>query len=197
LPHVADPDFSHWKKGRDQAVQFLNNILSHIDEPFNKKQQKHSATSPESNPVFIVYGHNKNMLNEVARYLKKEEVNYIILEDLANKGDTLIEKFERSITENNVNYAIVLFSPDDHLLLPIEDEKHSREIYRVRQNILIELGYFMGKFGRGQTCVIFDKSKVEQNFDMPSDYQGVAWIAYDDNWKDDLRTELKGAHIIK
>ena len=197
-----------WRAGKKDAVNLLNDILSHLDDvSLNKlqnsgktapktisKEQNTSKAVPESSAVFIVYGHDDTMLNAVVRYLTKLEIKYILLEDIPNKGNTIIEKIEKN---SNVNYAIILFSPDDHLVLVDEVNKQREEIYRVRQNILIELGIFIGKLGRDRTCTIFKKPEVDKKFDMPSDYQGVAWIAYDDNWKDKLIDELKAAQIIK
>jgi predicted nucleotide-binding protein len=61
---------------------------------------------------------------------------------------------------------------------------------RARQNVVLELGYFVGKLTRARVAVLF-KGSVE----LPSDYHGVLYIQMDDGdgWKLRLAKELKQA----
>lgn len=65
---------------------------------------------------------------------------------------------------------------------------------RARQNVLLELGFFIGHLGRDKVCAL-KKGAVE----IPSDFAGVVWESMDDNngWKQSLCRELEAAgHII-
>ena len=95
---------------------------------------------PLSNKIFIVHGHDNGAKSEVARFLEKIGFEAIILHEQANQGKTIIEKID---AYGNVGFAVVLLTPDDEgcarggSLLP-----------RARQNVILELGYFIGRLGR-------------------------------------------------
>ena len=79
---------------------------------------------------------------------------------------------------------MVLLTPDDEGGL-----KHSDAMrLRARQNVIFELGFFIGRLGRNRVCAL-TKGDVE----IPSDYSGVVYIQMDGGWKLDLVRELKGA----
>ena len=65
---------------------------------------------------------------------------------------------------------------------------------RPRQNVVLELGYFIGKLGRIKVCAL-----KRGNMEIPSELAGVVWETMDDNggWKQALARELQAAgHII-
>lgn len=67
----------------------------------------------------------------------------VILHEQANKGRTIIEKFEQHAVP--CAFAVVLLTPDDHG----GAAKSNAELRsRARQNVILELGYFVGKLGR-------------------------------------------------
>jgi predicted nucleotide-binding protein len=88
-----------------------------------------------------------------------------------------------------VGYAIVLLTPDDlgHLQGKPKEIKS-----RARQNVVLELGYFMGKLSRKRVCAL-SKGDVE----MPSDYHGVLVEVMDEDggWKIKLAREMKSAGL--
>jgi predicted nucleotide-binding protein len=59
--------------------------------------------------------------------------------------------------------------------------------YRGRQNVILEMGYFMGKLGRMNLAILYTP-EVE----LPSDMQGFNYIPYDDggNWKQKIAKEI-------
>ena len=61
---------------------------------------------------------------------------------------------------------------------------------RARQNVLLELGYFIGRLGRERVCAL-KRGVVE----IPSDFAGVVWEAMDsgNGWKQALGRELAAA----
>jgi len=44
---------------------------------------------------------------------------------------------------------------------------------RARQNVIFELGFFLGKLGRKNVVAVF---KQDLNFEIPSDYSGVLYL---------------------
>ena len=61
---------------------------------------------------------------------------------------------------------------------------------RARQNVIAELGYFVGRLGRSRVTV-FRKGDVE----VPSDFAGIVYIDLDGGgaWKRSLGQELEEA----
>jgi predicted nucleotide-binding protein len=66
----------------------------------------------------------------------------IILHEQPNAGQTIIEKVERYA---GVAFAVVLLTPDD-IGAEKGNESHLRP--RARQNVILELGYFLARLGR-------------------------------------------------
>jgi len=132
--------------------------------------------------VFVVHGHEDAPREQVARYLTQLGVTPIILHEQPSKGMTLIEKFE---SHAGVGFAVVLLTPDDVGHARTEPE---RPKFRARQNVILELGFFLGRLGRERVCAVL-KGDVER----PSDYDGVTYIPFDDGggWRLLLARELK------
>lgn len=64
--------------------------------------------------------------------------------------------------------------------------------FRARQNVVMELGFFLGRLGRDRVAAIYDE-RVE----MPSDYKGVLFLPYDKAgmWQHSLVKEIKASGI--
>jgi len=43
---------------------------------------------------------------------------------------------------------------------------------RARQNVVLELGYFLGTIGRDKVCALY-----EEGVELPSDYDGVVYVS--------------------
>lgn len=137
--------------------------------------------------VFVVHGHDNEAKEATARFLGKLGLTPIILHEQPNSGRTLIEKFE--IYSDDVAFAIVLLTPDD-----VGESKASSVNLqpRARQNVVLELGYFLGRLGRSRVCALH-----KHGLELPSDYQGVAYVEMDaaGAWKSKLAQELIEAKI--
>lgn len=133
--------------------------------------------------VFIVHGHDNEMKIDVAECLRKLEFEPIILNEKASRSMTIIEKLEH---HSDVEFAVILLSPCD------EGRKRDTGEYsaRARQNVILELGYFIGKIGRKNTC-----SLLKESVEAPSDFTGIVYTSFDSigAWKMELAKELKAA----
>jgi predicted nucleotide-binding protein len=137
-----------------------------------------------SNKVFVVHGHDDGARESVARFLQSAGFEPIILHERASAGRTVIEKVERYGAD--VSFAVVLLTPDD-----VGSAKGAAALEsRARQNVLLELGYFMGRLGRDRVCVL-RKSDVS----IPSDFAGTVWVDLDaaGAWRTSLAKELRDA----
>lgn len=160
----------------------LENILEVLED----EEQDHSPDNvliPEEKTIcykkiFIVHGHDGELKQSVARVIEKQGINAIILSEQANKGRTIIEKFE---DYSDVGGAICLFTADDYG----RAKNDTTDNIRARQNVVLETGYFMGKLGRENVVLLADKG-----IEMPSDLSGVVYTD-STNWEINLLKELK------
>jgi predicted nucleotide-binding protein len=142
--------------------------------------------SPAVRPtkVFIVHGHNSGIKDSVARVLQTLGLKPIILHEQPNGGRTVFEKFSAYA---DVSFAVVLMTADDVGKAKAEpgDVKP-----RARQNVILELGYFLCRLGPSKVCALY-----ESGVEIPSDYQGVLFTELDANghWRYDLVKELRAA----
>lgn len=144
-----------------------------------------AATLPRSR-IFVVHGRSARR-HEVARFLRATTGNEpVILDEQPNASLTVIEKFERYAHE--CTYAVVLVTGDDEGRL----RGTTKFGTRARQNVLFELGYFVGVLGRGHVAVL-----SEPNVDVPSDLGGVLTTSFDETggWKFALVKELRHVGI--
>jgi len=151
-----------------------------------------------SRNVFIVHGRDDKPKLELARMLEKLSFNVIILSEEADKGRTLIEKLEQETID--IGFAFVILTPDDvgmersvYEKKIIEPEKYQNVglCYRARQNVILELGYFIGKIGRNRVCCLY-----KGNVELPSDIHGVIFKKFNESVEECYKgiiEELKAA----
>jgi predicted nucleotide-binding protein len=91
-----------------------------------------------------------------------------------------MEKIE---AHGDVGFAVVLLTPDD------EGRKIDGNLqFRARQNVMLELGYFIGRLGRSNVCAL-TRGSVE----LPSDFAGIVYQAMEDGWRAAVARELADA----
>ena len=131
------------------------------------------------------------MKQSVARTLMKLNLEPIILHEQPDSGKTIIEKLERDAISG---FAVILLSPDDmgYLKDEVAKDKGAKQIKpRARQNVILELGYFIGRLGRDKVMAL----KKGDDLEVPSELSGVVYTPFDDHggWKSKLVKELKAA----
>lgn len=137
------------------------------------------------NKVFIVHGHDDHMKISVARFVAQLQLEPVILHEQPNGGRTIIEKF---IDHSEVGYAIVLLAGDDKGGLASEQADGYR--LRARQNVIFELGFFIGKLGRSRVVALH-----REGVEIPSDYSGVLFVPFDKAgvWQLHVAKEMRAA----
>lgn len=153
----------------------------------NTMSEVKKIDSEKQKDIFIVHGRNHSLKEEVARFIEKLKLNPVILHEQPNKGRTIIEKF---IEHSDVGFSIILLTPDDKGGL-VEDSIEEYKL-RARQNVIFELGYFIGKLGRGRVCALY-----MPGVEIPSDYSGILFIKVDSlgNWRLQLAKEIKSSGV--
>lgn len=191
FPMNAGEDW--WESHRSTSLQSQVRKLEGLVELLQTEVQlEQGAAATLQKPVighriFLVHGHDEATLHETARFLEKLDQEIIILREQPNKGRTIIEKFEDYA---DVGFAVVLLTSDDRgglSHLPVEEQKS-----RTRQNVIFELGYFIGRLGRNRVCALYTPA-----VEIPSDYSGVLYIQLDEQggWRLALAKEMKAAGL--
>ena len=184
----------HLKERRDRLISLVERI-DLIDEEAGVVSTLAAPVSTSLTPsisdnskVFLVHGQDEEAKAVVARFIQACGLDPIILHEQPNGGRTIIEKFEK---ESDVGFAVVLLTPDDVGGLCSGTGLTSDDLrFRARQNVILELGYFAGRLGRGRVAAL-----KRGDIELPSDVSGVVWTAMDaaGAWKMSIARELKVA----
>ena len=179
----------------DDIKHYLSNLKSIInridlfDEQFGHGNFPHRTNfSPDkANRIFIVHGHDESLKTSTARLIENLGYEAIILHEQPNKGRTIIEKFEEY---SGVGFAVILLTPDDIGRSIVAGDSDLSP--RARQNVILEMGFFLGKLGRNKVCALH-----KGNIELPTDYSGVLYTEVDEGgaWKIKLAHEMQAAGL--
>ena len=182
-----DADVTEWFKkygsGYIQKPATTEEILSVINRILYPRRAKRRPR------CFIVHGHDAVAKLALKNYLQNTLgfPEPTILHEQPNLGRTIIEKLEEESGETEI--VFVLLTPDDYVCGPDASDDRKR---RARQNVIFELGYFLGALGRrrGKTVLLY-KGPLE----LPSDISGLVYIDISQGLEDAgevIRRELSG-----
>ena len=162
----------------------LHPLFRKVKVPGTSGQAGSGSVRPS---VFVVHGRDLAALDRVVRLLRDLDLIPVVLREQPNQGRTIIEKFE---AHSDVAYAVVLLNGDDAGGLggsPVEELRA-----RARQNVILELGFFIGSLGRKLVAAL-----EEPGVERPSDVDGVLYIPLDpgDTWRLLLAKEMKAAGL--
>jgi predicted nucleotide-binding protein len=173
-----------WRSGQRESIALIDTMIEDLELDMQEQVRGGGdSTVPKSNRVFVVHGHDEGMRESVARVLIKLGLEPVILHEQPDRGRTIIEKF---YDYSDVGFAVVLLSPDDTGYSNADGPDTARP--RARQNVILELGFFLGKLGRGNV-VALHRGHVE----IPSDFSGVLFTPYvsGGDWPYKLTRELR------
>jgi predicted nucleotide-binding protein len=160
-----------------------------------------------SENVFIVHGRDHKPMKELKAMLKEFGLNPIVLHEQTSGSITVVEKLERY--SKGIGFAFILLTPDDALVpttkgAAINEKRgiagqvygyHTKPIFRARQNVILEFGFFIAKITRKRVCCLY-KVDTELPYDVPSDMHEIVYILFKESVnevKDKIIKELKEA----
>lgn len=137
--------------------------------------------------VFIIHGSDEAKWRELKDILQNElRLNPIILQEQADIGKTLIEKFEHYA--DTCSYAIAIFTPDD------EVTNNGEQYLQARPNVIYELGWFCGRLGRNGVMLL-----LKEGTSVFSDFGGIVQKRFALNVKEklvEIKTDLISCGIL-
>lgn len=171
-----------------QKMPLIPSSIVKQQEPEDKK-----SDNVDKKKVFIVHGHNDALKTKVARVVEQMGLKAIILHEQEDYGKTVIEKFEDNAED--IGFAIILLTADDLAVSHKDLNKEKKEVGfkakyfdRARQNVIFEMGFFVGRLGRAN---VFELQ--ENGIEEPSDLKGIIYTPIDDEdmWRFKLAKRLK------
>ncbi|NUO18564.1 nucleotide-binding protein [bacterium] len=123
--------------------------------------------------VFVVYGRDSTARDQLELILRRIDINPIIIGRIHPDGSTIIDRLEQHL--NACTFVCVLLTPDDEGRL--RDSHGSPLALRARQNVVLELGWALGRLGRDKVAIIH-KSDVDMPFEDPTDLRGLVHYQY-------------------
>jgi Predicted nucleotide-binding protein containing TIR-like domain len=140
------------------------------------------ALAITNNTVFIVHGHDLARRAELQALIGGLGLRPVVLDAEDSMGMTIIEKLE--YYAETCAFAIVLMTPDDLAGANV----------RARQNVVLELGWFMAKLGRERVLLLYTGT-----VEIPSDIMGVVYLHFKDSISEvesKIQQRLRGAGMI-
>lgn len=186
--------FGHqWYYSGNKIAGDLRKVVAAVIIPFARDYRAYVSgklatpavrSAPLGNTkVFVVHGHDAGAKETIARFIEQQGLEAVILHEKASRGMSIPEKLA---AHGDVGFAVILLTPDDFGRAAAEtDEKP-----RARQNVILELGYFVGRLGRDRVCAL-----LKGTVDLPTDYVGTVYVPLDDGgaWRMDLAKEMDAA----
>jgi predicted nucleotide-binding protein len=154
---LDDPYF-HYSRSQ------LQRLVRDIDQIFEVRanSELESPKPPAPRRVFISHGRSEDW-RRVQPFIEKDVgLGTLELAQEANHGRTIIEKLLDNA--NRCDSAVIVMTGDD---LIGDDER------RVRENVMHEIGFFQGRYGR--TLVVL---MHEEGVNVPSNLAGVAYVPF-------------------
>ncbi|MER5864635.1 nucleotide-binding protein [Kitasatospora sp. NPDC002040] len=137
--------------------------------------------------IFLVHGRDHATRETVRSFLQQvASRDVIVLDEQAGKGADILGKLLNHAQK--AAYAIVLLTGDDEGRLAGEGDLKPR----ARQNVILELGLFLGLLGRQNVMALY-----EPGVEIPSDFLGVTYVELDPYkaWRMGVVSELRAAGI--
>ena len=158
----------------------VNQVIEPVKNNYEEKEM--NISKYDEKKVFIVHGHDEQLLNEVELMIRRIGMEPIILKNEASGGRTIIEKIEHY---SDVGFGIVLYTCCDEGRKKGTSELHDR----ARQNVIFEHGYLCAKLSRERVVALNDPG-----IEVPSDLAGVVYVSHADaDWKNQIMKEMRNA----
>lgn len=155
--YELNPESLYKYRGTEDDISSSSEYLK-IVSLIEKKPHKHS----DNDRIFISHGNSKDWMN-VQKFLEQDMlIPTIELAQQRNNGRTIIEKL--IMESEQCNYAVIVMTGED---FGFNGNTHCRE------NVMHEIGFFQGKYGRNNVCILH-----EENVNIPSNLSGIVYISY-------------------
>ena len=136
---------------------------SHTDRTLNRIEELMGLGAPYQQRIFLTHGRSP-LWREVQPFIEKDcnpSLPTIEMASRPHMGGTLIEKLEDLAAD--ASYAVIVMTGDD---LAGDEE-------RARENVIHEIGYFQGRYGRHRVCLLH-----EEGVSIPTNLSGLGYCGF-------------------
>jgi CRP/FNR family transcriptional regulator, cyclic AMP receptor protein len=157
-----------------------------IAQELSKRLSQRNKTIylPNASPKLFIMSSSEAL--EVAQALRagleKDVFSTVWNQGVFFAGGYVLEALDKQVNESD--FAVAIAEPDDITT------SRGKRTKTVRDNVLFELGLFMGKLTRFRTVLVHPKVK---DLKLPSDLQGLTLIPYEAGDKATLTTRIQPA----
>ena len=139
---------------RDINYIFEVRARSELEAPTNSLERERR--------IFISHGTPPDW-REVQEFIERDlSIQTLELAQEPNRGRTVLQKLAEE--SDRCSYAVVVMTGDDRV-------EAGRS--RARENVMHEIGYFQGKFGLANVCLLH-----EEEVNIPSNIHGLVYIPF-------------------
>lgn len=147
---------------RRQVERLVRDIDQIFEIRANSELEQPTQVDDIPQRVFITHGRSKDW-SEVQLFIEKDmKLKTMELAQEPSLGMTIIEKLFDGA--ERCNSAVIVMTGDDV-------DEHGQP--RSRENVMHEIGFFQGKYGRSKVCLLH-----EEGVSIPTNLAGVVYIPY-------------------
>lgn len=145
---------------RAQAERLVRDIDQIFEIRANSELSQPAPLAPRC--VFITHGRSNDW--RVAQAFIEKDVRLLTLElaQEASQGRTIIEKLDEN--SSRCDSAVIVMTGDDTAV---------SEVPRVRENVMHEIGFFQGRYGRDRVILLH-----EEGTSVPTNLAGVVYVPF-------------------
>jgi predicted nucleotide-binding protein len=164
----------------DNALGILKGAKSDYESGFMNKANQITHNRPRR--IFISHGRSPDW-HRIQAYIEKDaRMETLELAQQANRGRTVLQKLWDE--SGKCSYAVIVMTGDD--------DTGEGERPRARENVMHEIGFFQGRYGLENVCLLY-----EEGTSIPSNIHGLVYIPFPkgriETTLGDLRRELEAA----
>lgn len=144
------------------AKYFFDKGSSLFEE--NLRLRLREVVMEKAKNIFISHGHNELLKFKLKDFISSRmKLHPVVLSEQPSLGLTIVEKLEKVSEE--CGFAIVLMTKDDEQV---------NGGLRARQNVIHEIGFFQGKYGRNHVVLL-----AERGVEVFTNISGIVRIEFD------------------
>ena len=138
--------------------------------------------------VYISHVHDEEAMTTLVKFVEELGLKPTVLDEQPSNDLTVIDSLERYA--DDTGFAIALLTPDD--VGALKDEAGRQLNPRARQNVIFELGYFIGKLNPNRVCLLY-----KEGVELPLGIRDVVYVPMDsaDAWKLKLSQGMRKAGL--
>ena len=126
--------------------------------------------------IFLSHGNNDFIKLKIKDFIQERlKKNIVVLSEQPSRGLTIVEKLEQ--VSECCDFAVILMTKDDF---------QRDGGVRARQNVVHEIGFFQGKYGRNKVVLI-----AESGVELFSNISGIIRLTFESDHFDEILEPLR------